>query len=504
MMKYLYTSLLFLTLFCTAIKAQDTLYIESQTVIEMGDSLIIPKNTVVLFTGSYQISIVGTIKAVGTEEEPIIFTSLYDSLNPGGSSWQGLSFLYTDDNPLSDSSIFAYCTFQHAHSYASCGGATGYGGAIRAWSSSRIRFSNCQFKENYAQVYGGAAYIETSNIIFEDCYFYKNITDSIETTSGGCMAIMNAAPTLNRCKIASSWSSSVGGGILAMNCDSTKIINCEFIDNNGSTGGGMFISNCSYMIFANNLFHYNTGRYFGGAFALKNSSFRIINCNIIKNFGGQGGGVYCSSGVASNAYNCIFSDNEVMENWNGPQIYIAFEESTINFFNCVVENGYDDFGGNGGGVGFHGVWNNIIEDRVEFEPCNNNFIYCLPENSPCINSGSMKVEKDLPELDINFHQRVVGGIVDIGICESDYTVNIVENNLDNISIYPIPAKNTITINCNDNSLIGETVTFYSMEAKAIKSLVIRDKTTNISIDFLESGVYLLSAKGMNKKIIVSR
>lgn len=503
-MKHVY-SFLWIAFFacCTAI-AQDTLWIRQHTVIEMDDSLIIPQNTVVFFTGSYQLAVIGTLKAQGTADQPIIFTSAFDSLHAAETSWQGIEFSYTDDNPLSDSSIFEHCVFQYAHAYEGCGSTTGYGGAVRAFGSSRIRFSNCRFEDNFAQIYGGAAYIQASNILFDHCFFENNRTDSVGTTSGGCMAIINAAPALHHCTIANSWSSSVGGGIIAMGCDSAQIVNCAFYGNSGTTGGGMFISGCAYMLFSGNVFYNNDGRYFGGGFALKNASFRIINCTVSDNFGGQGGGVYCSSSVECNAYNSIFCHNEIWELANGPQFYIAYQESTINFFNCLVVNGYNDFGGNGGGVDFHGTWSQVIEDEMTFASCNNDYEYCLPEGSPCINAGSMKVETEISAFDIAGHPRITNGSIDIGAFESDYGVAVPEIENARVKLFPNPAQSTVMIEMEDELLIGTALTLYDLQGRKIASWTMTQQRFEMPVSHLANGVYFVAGQGWSKKIVVER
>ncbi|MDD4848142.1 MAG: T9SS type A sorting domain-containing protein [Bacteroidales bacterium] len=487
----------------STLKAQDTIWIQQHTVIEMGDTMIIPKNTVVFFTGNYQLAVIGTLKAQGSDEFPIIFTSAYDSTNPATTSWQGIEFAYTDENAQSDSSIFEHCLFQYAHVYQGCGSSTGMGGAIRAMASSRIRFSNCRFENNFAQVYGGAVYLQASNAVFDHCVFDQNRTDSVGTTSGGCMAIIGAAPILKNCIISNSWSSSVGGGIIAMNCDSTQIVNCEFFGNSGTTGGAMFIANCSYMRFVGNLFHHNDGRYFGGGFALKNASFRIINCTITDNFGGQGGGVYCSSGVNCSAYNTIFCHNEIWETANGPQIYIAYQESTINFFHCLVVDGQSDFGGSGSGVNFHGIWDQVIEDDIEFESCGDNYFFCLPENSPCINAGSMKIVDELPEFDLRGHQRIVNQVVDLGACESDDQTNIYEKPNDCFTLFPNPANDKITIDFNP-ILVGCYCSIFDIHGRKVNSFLIQNTKSEISIAHLSNGIYFLACEKWQQKLIVQR
>lgn len=488
---------------CHFITAQDTLYIDHHTVVEMGETMVIPKNTVVYFVGNYQIAVVGALKAQGTEDQPIIFTSNFDPTMPSTTSWQGISFSNIDENPLSDSSIFEHCIFRHAHAYIGCGATSGFGGAIRAFASSKIRFSNCRFEDNFAQKQGGAVYLESSNAIFDHCIFDHNNTDSLQPSLGGCMAIINAAPSLYHCTISNSFSSSIGGGILAMNCDSTKIVNCSFDGNSGSTGGGMFIANCNYMLFVGNLFHHNIGRYFGGSFALKNTSFRIINCTMADNFGGQGGGVYCSSGVNCNAYNSIFCHNETDSCGKGPQVYIAYQESTINFFNCLVVNGYRDFGGSGGAVNFHGRWHQVIEDDIAFESCNN-YNYCLPENSPCINFGNMKVEPELPLYDINGNNRIIDGTVDLGAFESNYTNDIQEFETKSISIYPNPAQYRITISIDNPSLQGTTCSIFDLQGKKLNTFVIHHTVLEIDVAHLPNGIYLLAGAGWQKKLTICR
>jgi hypothetical protein len=492
-------------LICSTIsRSQDTLFLSENFVVDMGDTLEISPNTVVYMRGGVAFTIIGTIYARGTAEEPIIFTSSFDEQDPTSTSWRGFKFSMTDDNTIADSSIFEHCIFEHAHAYQNCSN-NGQGGAMELENSSRIRFSNCTFRDNYSNYCGAAVYAINSNCIFDHCLFEDNVLNEETSSVGGALYMQASDFTMTNSAVKSSRSGSVGGGICCMYCDAAKIINSEIAYNIGSTGGGCFIYGSSNMLFVNNLIHHNTGSFFGGGLGLSNDSFKIINCNIVDNNAGQGGGVYCSSKVTINVYNTIFAKNSIHEGANGPQIYIAYFESTTNLFNCVLEQGRYMVGGGGGGVAFHGIYSEIIEDEIEFVSCGNDFEYCLNENSPCVNAGSSKTNAELPAYDINGTQRILDNIVDIGAFEYDNSVGITNytSNNQTIKVFPNPASEFITVEVENDDRIQHDIVIVSILGNTVKKTSCYNDCNTISINDLANGVYILRYDTKVAKFVVS-
>lgn len=473
----------------------DTIIVNGDMVIGEGQIFNIEPNTLVLFTDTCSILVDGgAIHAIGTADEPIIFTSNIDTSDIAATTWRGIRFKTFDNNQNADSSIFEHCTFSNAFCRQS-------GGAIYAAKYSNARFSNCLFSNNTTNLYGGAVYLEESNINFSYCNFVENYTNQQLTSSGAGMAIIRSAANLQFCKFLHNTSNSVGGAIIAMFCDSSRIVNCEFAYNEGTTGGAIFVSNCAYMVFSGNILHHNVGRYFGGAIGLKLSTFDIVNCTIAQNQTWQGGGFYLSSGVNCNIYNTIIAHNEILEGWNGPEVYIALLESVANFYSCVVPGGYKFFGGNGGGIDFSGEWEDIIVDEIEFiESPDGSCSYLLPPNSPCINAGTDSVLHLLLPVDILGNERIVGGTLDIGAVESSYSTSVEVVEQPTFSVYPNPASRLMVVDALQGDI--NEIRVLNMQGQVVRQKIIFGPKSTIDISGLNTGLYLVVVGNKSHKVIV--
>ena len=347
---------------------------------------------------------------------------------------------------------------------------------------------------------GGAMAMTASNIIMERCAVVNNSTDLELDSFGGAIYAMSSVFSMRNCLINNNRSKRIGGALFCIACNNATIVNCEFSNNRGSTGGAMFLSACNNITFTNNLIHHNIGEFFGGGMGLGSSNFKMINCTLVDNYGGQGGGVYCSSNVLVNAYNSIFAGNRAAG--NGAQLYFAYLESTFNLTNCVAEGGKYLFGGGGGGVAFHGTYHQVIEDEILFETFGN-YNYYLPENSPCIDAGEMKIAEFLDEFDIAGNGRVYNDIVDLGAFEWINTNGIEAHNLQKteINIYPNPAKGMINISASNESYFGK-YQIIDISGKVHKTFELKDVSSAVDISNIPSGIYVVGGKGFALKLVV--
>ena len=486
--------------FCVALSlsAQDTIFLSQTCIVQMEDTLVIEPNTVVVTRGGIGFHIIGTVIARGTEEEPITFTTFFDAAQPNATSWRGIEFDCTDNNPIADTSVFEHCIFEYSHAYANCSD-NGIGGVVVANISSKVRFSDCIFRNNYANYAGGVMYLNQSGITIERCTFEDNYTNQETNSFAGAIYCSESPVKLRNSIIKNCSSSSVGGGLFISSSDGAEIVNNEFTQNVGSTGGAAFITGCNDIIFSGNLFHNNIGSFFGGALGLKNSTFTIVNCTIANNFGGQAGGIYCSSGVTMSVYNSIFSHN--ITGANGPQIYIAYAESVLHFFNCAIEGGKYNFGGAGGGLAYHGQYDSNVEDTLSFISCSG-YDYCLPDDSPCIDAGSSRPANMFTEYDIKGDDRIIGDAIDMGALEYKNSVGISESGSDNVSlgIFPNPAQNYIYVDSSS------PVVIYDLNGKQVK---VSHDNSRIDISNLPDGLYIIrtydvSNRAIRGKFVVSR
>ena len=130
-----------------------SIYVNSDLTIEPG--------TVVKFRPGYSIHVgqgqYGSLKAVGTPEEPILFTSAASNPSPG--DWSYLYFWGSN----SENSSLKYCTIEY-------GGQGGYGMLIM--ENTKITLNNCKINKSSSQgvtIKGTAKFNTCENNIISDC-----------------------------------------------------------------------------------------------------------------------------------------------------------------------------------------------------------------------------------------------------------------------------------------------------------------------------------------------
>ena len=129
-------------------KANSPYIVNGNLLVESGSELSIEPGVIVQFTGSYYIRIDGDINAIGSNEEPIVFTQSGDNL----SSWSGIiingdSNLLTENNEYKSGNVLMNCMIVGANTPLSLNtsvyidSCTINGGSIDARNNSFIR--NC-------------------------------------------------------------------------------------------------------------------------------------------------------------------------------------------------------------------------------------------------------------------------------------------------------------------------------------------------------------------------
>jgi len=308
--------------------------IQSDIIVQSGVTLTVDPGVTVKFDGLYSIVVDGTLKAIGTKINPIIFTSNFTSPKKG--DWYTLR-LRTSNNVINWTEI----------EYANYGVfVTYYGGnnkilnttindcsvdGIYITNSNNNTVQNCNITSNNG--YGMTLY-ESDNTSVENCNINNNVYFGIYFNASTYTQVKN-------CNI-----SNINGKgiILYSNSHNTSIINCGFYNNSNI---GIDLSGTSNNFIKNTNIIGNTGMGidFGGVTSnqsldycniknngdtgidLKGSSFiNITNCNISKNKGN--GGIY--SGFPVN--NITISNSEIFNNLagNGVDFYGAMGVNLIN------------------------------------------------------------------------------------------------------------------------------------------------------------------------------
>lgn len=115
-------------------------------------------------------------------------------------------------------------------------------------------------------------------------------------------------------------------------------------------------------------------------------------------------------------------------------------------------------------------------------------LICIPSYSQQIILSSGENEYSVGQV---FYEYNNGGIQ---IPKEVYVLNIIENIISNIIIYPNPTKHNIIINIGDDSYLNYKL--FDMNGKLIKKDIIRN-TQSICMENLPKGIYILK---LNKEI----
>ena len=195
--------------------------------------------------------------------------------------------------------------------------------------------TNCIFRWNTANLFGGAIYNEKrSSPMLTNCTFTKNSADD---NGGGIFNWNLSSPNMINCTFVGNMSNTEGGAMYIYNSVDQKIINCVFKDNSARYfGGGILVGHCSPLliscIFSSNKTEWH--RYGGGGVQCENEANpTFVNCEFSGNIAGErGGGV--SNTVWSNPkfLNCIFTGNSASKIGGG--IWNRGKSNAI-LINCI-------------------------------------------------------------------------------------------------------------------------------------------------------------------------
>ncbi len=411
------------------------------------------------------IAVLGRIKVIGTENNPVSFTGI------DGNSWKGINFLQSESSADSE---FRNVNFTDAKTAVYIGSIWGFdesgknvlfdncnflscetqgntqdepeshtGGAIIVNAASEteinVDFNRCRFENNTAYS-GGAVYIDSHEyshnelnqarvqVNFANCEFINN--DAVE---GGAIWCQHADLSVVNCyfegngKVTGFESTSpainsncAGGAVYLYESDLTfrkEFVSNVFVDNFSYNGGAFYINgrngelnidNRGPILFVNNTFTQNNSINWGGCFYqdLPSSTYNFVN-NIFSN----------------NTANITSGSTDFL-------IKTACTITPALFFN---HNAFDT--GNNGGIvtGYEyplGVWHNW--NNVDYNPISSivggiNIIdgFQISTNSSCYNSGSSVEDIEssyemgvtFPYTDVLNNLRVLGGNIDVGAVE---------------------------------------------------------------------------------------
>jgi len=266
---------------------------------------------------------------------------------------------------------------------------------------------------------------------------------------------------------------------------------------------GIYLGRINNFIFSTNTICNNSWGIISGS-----DIFGICSNNTICNNTSYG----LNSSLSSlDFYNCIIYGN----NNNGRQCY--FDWGTYNFINCDIQNIIDV--GDGSTPGDITV-SNSIDDNPEFiNPTQDGGVeYNAPEadwrlspSSPCINVGYPDTTGlQIPITDLAGDARVYDDIIDMGAYEYTGYDDITEQKGEQISIYPIPATETIKILFKSIIAKEININVYNSSGKTVYNNTIKNiekyNTETIKFSNFGKGIYIMNIKygdnNLTRKIII--
>jgi hypothetical protein len=254
-----------------------------------GQTLVIEPGVQVKFTGAFRFYVHGTLTAVGTAEQRIVFTHYIEQPT---AYWRGLRFINAQGV-----SELGYCDIMWGYAQGQTGNPDSRGGGVLV-ESSQILIHHCNVNHNKADVKGGGLFIRDSYAEIAFC-----------------------AITQNR-------SNSDGGGILVESCDSTWIHDCQIWGNQANNGGGLHLM-FSPCLVEHNQIYTNTAWTSNGGGIMLDACSPMIRYNLISinsATGSFGSGIYmagyCNPQIMYNeisfngnaAVSCNNNSNPLLDN----------------------------------------------------------------------------------------------------------------------------------------------------------------------------------------------
>ncbi len=160
--------------------------------VNTGNTLSIQPGTTFLFAGHYSFKIYGTLSAVGTASDSIVFTRQ----NPSSTyEWSGIRFMSGAPN----NSVLSYCKLEYGKYQVW----PDYNGGAICTQNVTINVNHSLIANNYSSA-GGGIYASGAAVNLSDCIFYSN-------------------------------SAGNGGGIYLLNCNNSTVTNCLFAKNSATS-----------------------------------------------------------------------------------------------------------------------------------------------------------------------------------------------------------------------------------------------------------------------------
>ncbi|MCW3789596.1 T9SS type A sorting domain-containing protein [Plebeiibacterium sediminum] len=469
----------------------DTVRVIGDIIIEKSGKLSIEEGTYIEFQDSYQISVLGSIEALGTKENRIEFNAvdtldIYIDGRRYEQGWSGIRFY----NSKINTSIFRYCNFKNI-------GVPSY-------------INKDNYPTDYSPRYNAISIVNYDDVSFNNCFFGSNFNPNTKTdyvlykyqsSSSNLIIVSSKNIILNGCIFVNSFINESGATCVDADYSSIQISNCRFKDIKSEIHGNSFANsycilstksniNVKHCDFINN----NVGRAVVASY--NDETMTIENCNffnnkskvmelfsdgaMVRNNKFVNNGMAINSRCDINIIGNLISNSEVYcgcSNFFGTAINLGVGNSLIAN-NTIVNNKQDSYGKaiyysycsptivnnvfyNNANIssdseahigGYNGAGGNIKEPVISHNFISGNPLFTLKDTldyslksaSTCINMANIDYVMDvLPANDLKGNNRIdkTTGLLDQGAYE--YLKEI--ESLKVIHIEPVSSEKNINI-----------------------------------------------------------
>ena len=414
----------------------DTIHVLASIIIPDDVTLKISARAVILFHGYDSIVVKGSLEAIGTENEPILFTvkdtTGFAGEYPDSGSWKGI-ILDNTNGSMSDNSpsIFEHCIFEYVKLYTGYEGDPNRGGVFTLWYFDNFILNHSEFRLNYVDNEGMAIYARKSDFDINYCSFHHHIER--EAYSRGTVNIRDSRNKLEHCTFYENKAYD-GAGLYIFDCD-LELSNSHFFNNEStkfgygsalsSRGSDINIYNC---LFNNNLNSNEAALFFNSSRAVINNS-TILNNHI--GYEGSSAGIGLSR-TEMTIRNSILYGNTSESDTNS--IMLLEDSSDPDLYNTLIQGGLKGIK-TFPGFSYTGEMRDCIEGNPFFvspTPVSGLFDssdqadWRLLDVSPCINTGTPDTAgMDLPMYDLEGNNRIMQEIIDMGAYEKSVKAPVV-------------------------------------------------------------------------------
>jgi hypothetical protein len=482
----------------------DTLEITGNVLIDTNVVLTVMPGTFVHILGYYAIETYGTVRAIGTPQQPIVFTRL-DTLNHADTStvaggWHGIRFM---PRSAPDTSFFKHCTISNGkavvpgswvpyydkpgnmganvyavgfgsmvfeHCYIANGRAKADGAGLHLRQGNYVLIDSCHFQYNHTYTtFGGGAYLDdvqlavVRNSLFNHNTAYYLVT-GFESGHGSGVSVRHTwlSPTYSLIENNRFFNNKASAGAIYESCPDRIDVIGNVVANN--YGNGIISHGApTTSVYANNTVVNNIHQGWGGIMTLS-SSLRLIN-------------------------NIIWWNYKIPDILDGQINHGTFQPPVVRY--CNVQKGFPGEG-------------NIADEPLFVSPSpgqwpNHDGLladWSLLDDSPGINKGDPDTANYYTStFDLHGNPRIFGGRIDMGAYENQNVwVSLPENPLVNARLVatPNPFRNAFTVELFGPEKV-KRITVYNQTGSIVRQMETLWHEGLVTIDMagFASGLYVL-------------